>query len=86
MMDGRRARLRPSYAAAKDQTGVFSLGMFQVAMSRNKRHLFWALFWLFLGAAFWALDIEVTFEHNVRQNIPADFELHRSQAVVNWRV
>jgi hypothetical protein len=55
-------------------------------MSRNKRHLFWALFWLFLGAAFWALDIEVTFEHNVRQNIPADFELHRSQAVVNWRV
>ena len=37
-------------------------------------------------AGFWALHIELTFEHNVRHGIPADFRLHPTRPVVTWHV
>jgi len=59
--------------------------MSQVATLGNKRRIIWALIGLTLAATLWALDIELTYEHNVRRGIPADFRIHRPRAVINWR-
>lgn len=46
--------------------------------------------WLLLGVlllpAFWILQIEFTYERNVRHGIPADFQMHPQHTVVMWRV
>jgi hypothetical protein len=43
------------------------------------------LIWLVVASALWALDIEITYEHNLRQGIPADYLLHRQRIVYTWR-
>jgi len=55
-------------------------------MLRNKRRFFWVLICLLLAGALWALDVEVTYEHNVRHGIPADFRSHHQPAVYKWRI
>jgi hypothetical protein len=64
---------------------VFRPGILKVAMLGNKRRVFWAVIWLFLAMGLWALDIEVTYEHNVSRGIPADFRSHHQHQVYNWR-
>ena len=59
--------------------------MQQVATLENKRRIIWALIVLTLAATLWALDIELTYERNVRRGIPADFRIHRPHTVFNAR-
>lgn len=54
-------------------------------MLRNKHRFFWALIYLILAGALWALNIEITYEHNVSHGIPADFRSHHQHTVYNWR-
>jgi hypothetical protein len=54
-------------------------------MLRNKLRLFFILLALLTGAAFWVLDIELTYERNIRRGIPADFRIHRPRALDTWR-
>jgi len=35
--------------------------------------------------AFWILQIEFTYERNVRRGIPADFHVHPQRTVVMWK-
>lgn len=35
--------------------------------------------------AFWILQIEVTYERNIRRGIPADFHLRRPHVVQMWK-
>jgi hypothetical protein len=46
-------------------------------MLRNKLRLFFILLALLTAAAFWVLDIELTYERNIRHGIPADFRIGR---------
>jgi hypothetical protein len=54
-------------------------------MSRNKRHFLWMLVWLAIASAVWVLDIEITYEHNVRRGIPANFQFQNPHRVPQWR-
>ena len=54
-------------------------------MLRNKKRILWIPAFLILAAALWALDIELTYERNIRRGIPADFRLHIPHTVYNWR-
>jgi len=54
-------------------------------MSRKGKRVLWMFLWLLIASALWALDIEVTYEHNIRRGIPADFRSHHPHAVYNWR-
>lgn len=37
-------------------------------------------------ASLWALNVELTFERNVRRGIPADFRLHNQHRPFNWKI
>ena len=54
-------------------------------MLRNKKRILWIPAFLILAAALWALDIELTYERNIRRGIPADFRIHRIHRIDNWR-
>ena len=54
-------------------------------MLRNKRRILWMLVWLVIASGLWALDIEATYERNVRRGIPANFQLQNLHRVVHWR-
>jgi len=53
---------------------------------RLGRKLLWLLVALIALPALWILQIEITFERNVRRGIPADFRVHRQHEVVMWKV
>ena len=53
-------------------------------MSRNKRLILWMLAWLVIASALWVLDIEATYERNVRRGIPANLQLQNPHRVVQW--
>ncbi len=53
---------------------------------RLGRKMLWLLVALIALPALWILEVEVTYERNVRHGIPADFLEHRQQEVVLWRV
>jgi hypothetical protein len=40
---------------------------------------------LLFAAAVWVLDIELTYERNIRRGIPADFRIGRHHALDVWR-
>jgi hypothetical protein len=40
---------------------------------------------LAMVATLWVVNIELTYERNIRRGIPADFQLRRSHAAYNWR-
>ena len=44
------------------------------------------LFVIAVIAALWLLDIELTYERNVRRGIPADFSVHRRHQPLNWKI
>ena len=54
-------------------------------MPRIYKRVLWTLFWMLIASALWALDVEATYEPNVRRGIPADFKLRYPHAVYNWR-
>ena len=54
-------------------------------MLRNRLRLFFILLALLTAAVFWVLDIEFTYERNIRRGIPADFRMHRPHALETWR-
>jgi hypothetical protein len=51
---------------------------------RYKQRFIWILACVAFAAALWALDIEITYEHNSRRGVPADFQ-HHPPRVYNWR-
>jgi hypothetical protein len=53
---------------------------------RADRKLLWVLIALIVLPALWVLQIEFTYERNIRHGIPADFTVHRPHAVVMWKV
>jgi hypothetical protein len=54
-------------------------------MMRNKRRLIWVVVSLVITSALWALNVEVTYEHNARRGIPANFQSRHQPTVYNWR-
>jgi len=54
-------------------------------MLQNKRRMAWMLVWLAMASALWALNVEVTYEHNARR-IPAEFQPHNPHRAVPWRI
>ena len=55
-------------------------------MPRNRKRVLWVFVWLAVASALWALDVEITYEHNARRGIPADFQLHNPNRAVQWRI
>ena len=56
-----------------------------MAMPRTKRRVGWAILGLALVAALWVLNIERTYEQNVRQGIPADFRIGNEHRPLKWK-
>jgi len=54
-------------------------------MPRTKRRVGWAILGLALVAALWVLNIERTYEQNVRQGIPADFRIGNEHRPLKWK-
>jgi hypothetical protein len=54
-------------------------------MLRNSKRALWMLLWLAVASALWALDVEVTYERNVRRGVPANFQLQNPHRVAQWR-
>jgi hypothetical protein len=52
---------------------------------RLGRKMLWLLVALIALPALWILEVEVTYERNVRRGIPAEFLEHRQHKVVLWR-
>ena len=50
----------------------------------DKRWL-WLLLALIVLPALWVLQIEFTYERNVRHGIPADFRIQPEHTVVMWK-
>ena len=59
--------------------------MAEFTMLRNKPRLLFILLALLTTVAFWVLDIELTYERNIRRGIPADFRIHHPHALDIWR-
>jgi hypothetical protein len=53
---------------------------------RFDRKLLWLLIAVIALPALWMLEIEVTYERNVRRGIPADFHIEPEHTVVMWKV
>ena len=54
-------------------------------MLRNSKRMLWLLVWLALVSALWALDVEVTYERNLRRGIPANFQFQNPHRAAQWR-
>jgi hypothetical protein len=54
-------------------------------MSRTYKRVLWMIVWLVIASALWALEVEATYERNVRRGIPADFRLQNPHRGVQWR-
>ncbi len=50
----------------------------------NKRML-WALLAAVALPALWVLEIELTYENNIHNGIPADFSIQRPRIVQMWK-
>jgi hypothetical protein len=55
-------------------------------MLRTCKRVVWMLVWLMIASALWALNVEATYEHNVRHGIPADFQLQNPHRAAQWRI
>ena len=53
---------------------------------RVRKKLLLLLALAMLPPALWILQIEFTYERNVRRGIPADFHVHPQHTVVMWKV
>ena len=54
-------------------------------MVKNRLRVLLIVLGLLFAAALWALDIELTYERNIRRGIPADFRMGRHHALDIWR-
>jgi hypothetical protein len=54
-------------------------------MVKHRLRVLMILLGLLFGAALWVLNIELTYERNIRRGIPADFRIHRPRALDTWR-
>ncbi len=52
---------------------------------RFKKRMLWALVAAVALPALWVLEIEFTYQRNVRHGIPADFSIHRPHVVNMWK-
>ena len=52
---------------------------------RFKKRVLLAVAVLIALPALWVLQIEITYERNVRRGIPADFRVHRPHVVNMWK-
>ncbi len=50
-----------------------------------KKSLFWLLVAMLAASLLWILDVEVTYERNVR-HIPADFRIRQHSPTLLWKV
>ncbi len=53
-------------------------------MLRYGRHLLWFATALIIASALWVLNVEITYERNVR-HIPTDFRMHQQSPTYRWR-
>ena len=53
---------------------------------RIGRKFLWLLIALMTLPALWILEVEVTYERNVRHGIPADFRDYEPHEVTMWKV
>jgi hypothetical protein len=53
---------------------------------RVERRWLWLLLALIVLPILWVLQIELTYERNLRHGIPADFREYEPHEVVMWRV
>jgi hypothetical protein len=51
----------------------------------NNRKLGWGILGLAFIAVLWVLNVERTYEQNVRQGIPADFRIRNEHRPINWK-
>jgi hypothetical protein len=51
----------------------------------NKR-LLWILAVLVILPLYWVLQVEVTYERNIKRGIPANFEIQRPHVIEMWKV
>jgi len=52
---------------------------------RNKLRLLFIVLAVLTAITFWVLDIEFTYERNIRRGIPADFRIHPPHSAETWR-
>ena len=52
---------------------------------RNKLRLLFIVLAVLTAITFWVLDIEFTYERNIRHGIPADFRIHLPHSAETWR-
>ena len=53
-------------------------------MLRYKKHVLWVVLAMMLGSALWALNIEITYERNVR-HLRTDLRTRRQHPIIRWR-
>ena len=53
---------------------------------RMGKKILWLLVALLALPVLWILEIEFTYERNVRHGIPADFRMYSEHTVVMWKV
>ena len=53
-------------------------------MLRNKKQLVWLAMAMLLACALWVIDVEVTYERNVR-HMPADFRIRHRTPTYLWK-
>ena len=53
---------------------------------RTNKRLLWTLAVLAILPVYWVLQVEVTYERNIRRGIPANFHLMRPHVVQMWKV
>jgi hypothetical protein len=52
---------------------------------KTRKRMLWGVAAIAFLPDFWILQIEVTYEHNIRRGIPADFHLRRPHVVQMWK-
>jgi hypothetical protein len=53
-------------------------------MLRYKKHLLWIAAMVLLASALWVLNVEITYERNVR-DIPTDFRVRHHNPTYRWK-
>lgn len=53
---------------------------------KTKKRILLGVAGLALLPVFWIMQIEVTYERNIRRGIPADFHLMRPHVVRMWKI
>lgn len=52
---------------------------------KTKKRILWSAVAVVLLPVFWIMQVEVTYERNIRRGIPANFHLQRPHVVQMWK-